>query len=170
MDPFLLILRWVHILGGSLWVGFAVFVTFMLAPAIDDAGPGAAGIMPALGRRGMMTVLPLLALGTVLSGIGLFWKVAGGQFGSYLRTPTGLVLCLSGIAAILAYLVGILVTRPAMMAAAAILQSLADGPDEERAQRLATANQLRARGALAGKYGSGLLLLAATGMAVARYM
>jgi uncharacterized membrane protein len=170
MDLLVVILSLMHVVAGSLWVGFAVFISFMLGPVIDDAGPGAAGIMPALGRRGIMTVLPVLAMGTVLSGIGLYWRGAGGQFGAVARSAQGLALGLSGLAAVVALLVGILVTRPAMMGAGALLQSLASAPAEERAQRLATATALRARGVRAGRYGAVLLLLSAAGMAVAKYL
>jgi uncharacterized membrane protein len=170
MHALLLTLRLVHILGGILWVGFSIFVSFMLGPAIDDAGPAAGGIMPALGRRGMMTVMPVLALLTVLSGFGLYWRVAGGDFAGFARTPTGLMLGLSGIVAVLAFLVGITITRPAIGAAVVILQALPSVPEDERAERLATVARLRARGALGGKYGAILMLLAACGMAVARYL
>jgi uncharacterized membrane protein len=170
MNLLVVILRLIHVVAGSLWVGFAVFVSYMLGPAIDDAGPGAAGIVPALGRRGMMTLLPLLAVLTVLSGFGLYWKVAAGDFGAFARTGTGIALGCSAVVAIAAYLIGILITRPSMMGAVALLQSMATAPAEQRAQQLATANALRARGARAGKAGSVLLLLAAAGMAVARYL
>ena len=38
MDILVVVLRLVHIVGGCLWVGFAVFVAFYLAPAVQDAG------------------------------------------------------------------------------------------------------------------------------------
>jgi uncharacterized membrane protein len=170
MDLLIVVFRWIHVVGGSLWVGGMVFIAFALGPAIEDAGPGAAVVMPALARRGVMTVLPLLALATVVSGLGLLWVVAGGDLVGFLRTPTGMTLGLGGLAALLAFLIGILVARPATMGAAAIYQSLASAPAEERAGRLAAATELRVRGAKAGRLVSILLLLATTGMAVARYL
>jgi hypothetical protein len=170
MDLLIVLLRWIHVVGGTLWVGAAVFIAFALGPAIEDVGPGAAAVMPALGRRGVMTVLPLLGLATVLSGLGLFWMVAGGDLAGFLRTPTGMALGLGGLGALVAFLVGILVARPATMGAAAIFQSLASAPAEERAGRLAAATELRTRGAKAMRYVAVLLLLATTGMAVARYL
>jgi hypothetical protein len=159
MDLLIVLLRWIHVVGGTLWVGAAVFIAFALGPAIEDAG-----------RRGVMTVLPLLGLATVLSGLGLFWMVAGGDLAGFLRTPTGMALGLGGLGALVAFLVGILVARPATMGAAAIFQSLASAPAEERAGRLAAATELRTRGAKAMRYVAVLLLLATTGMAVARYL
>ena len=170
MDPLMLALRWIHVVAGSLWAGAAVFIAFVLQPAIDDAGPGAASIMPALRRRGIMTVLPLLALATILSGMGLFWMVGGGDFRGFMGSATGVALSLGGLAAFLAFLIGILVMRPSMMGAASIFQSVASAPAEEQAGRLAAAAELRTRAARAARYVGILLLLAATAMSVARYL
>ncbi|MFI5210734.1 MAG: hypothetical protein ACHQ2E_09845, partial [Gemmatimonadales bacterium] len=160
MDPIMLTLRWIHVVAGCLWAGAAVFIAFVLQPAIDDAGPAAGALMPALRRRGLMTVLPLLALATILSGMGLFWLVGGGDLQGFLHSGTGLALALGGMAALLAFLVGILVMRPSMMGAATIMQSLASAPAEEQAGRLAAATELRIRGGRAARYVGILLLLA----------
>jgi hypothetical protein len=170
MEPIMLALRWIHVVAGCLWVGIAVFVAFVLGPAIDDAGPGAASIMPALRRRGLMTLLPLLALATILSGMGLFWLVGGGDLQGFLASANGLALGLGGLAALVAFLIGILVMRPSMMGAVSIFQSLASATAEEQAGRLAAATELRKRGARAMRYIGILLLLSTTAMAVARYL
>lgn len=170
MDPVMLALRWIHVVAGSLWAGAAVFIAFVFQPAIEDAGPAAGAIMPALRRRGLMTVLPLLALATILSGMGLFWLVGGGDFSGFMGSATGVALSLGGLAALLAFLVGILVMRPSMMGAASIMQSLPSAPAAEQAGRLAAAMELRTRGARAARYVGVLLLLAASAMAVARYL
>jgi len=170
MDLLIIVLRGIHVVGGALWVGAMVFIAFALGPAVEEAGPGAAMIMPALQRRGVMTVLPLLGLATVVSGLGLLWVVGGGDLAGFLGTPTGLALGLGGFAALVAFLIGILVARPATMGAAAIFQTLASAPPGEQAGRLAAATELRTRGIKAGRYVAILLLLSATGMAVARYL
>ena len=51
MELLLLVLRLVHVVGGILWVGFAVFVPFYLAPAIAEVGPDGGKVMAALQRR-----------------------------------------------------------------------------------------------------------------------
>ena len=170
MDSLIIVFRLLHIVAAALWVGTAVFVQFILVPAIEEAGPGAAMVMPVLARRGLMTFLPLLALTTTLSGLGLFWKVGGGEFGHFMGTPTGISLSVGATAALLAFLEGITVVRPRMMRAGAILESLASLPAEERAEQLAIATKLRRTGASAGRRGDVLLLLATAAMAVARYL
>lgn len=170
MDLVMVALRLFHIVAGVLWVGTAVFVTFILVPAIEDAGPAGIGVMPALGRRGLMTFLPLLALITTLSGLGLFWRVSGADQGRFLGTPTGVALSVGATAALLAFFEGIALVRPTMMRAGAIFESLASLPADQRAAQLAIATALRTKGARAGRRGAVLLVIAASAMAVARYL
>lgn len=170
MSPMLLLLRFLHIVGGSLWVGFAVFNPFLLAPAIQDAGPGAAGIMPALARRRMMTIIPALALITILSGLWLYWRLSGASLGAYLQTTTGAALAVGAACAIVAYVIGMLITRRSMLRAGALVQSLEALSAEDRAQRLNEAARLRSRGTASGQLVGILLLVAVACMAVARYL
>jgi hypothetical protein len=164
-------LRLVHIVTSTLWVGFGVFMPIYLAPALEDAGPEAGKVIAALQRRGILTLLPSLALASILSGAWLYWRVSGGLTRLYLTSPTGLAFAVSGLMALAAYLLGILVTRPAMTQAMAIMQSLSPGISAQEHHRLmATAQRLRERGGRAGRVGAGLLLLSAAGMAVARYL
>lgn len=171
MDPLLLALRLIHVVAGVLWVGFAVFVPFYLSPALAEAGPESARVMAALQRRGLTTVMPVLAVLTILAGLGLYWRASGGRLGEYFGTTPGLVLGLGGAAAILGFAIGMLLARPAMMRAAALSQSIAPGaPPEERARIAAAAGALRQRGTAAGRLVAVLLLVAAGAMAVARHL
>ena len=51
MQAEMLILRVVHVLGGIFWVGSALFMAFMLMPALASAGPAAGAVMGAMQRR-----------------------------------------------------------------------------------------------------------------------
>ncbi|MGH2376750.1 MAG: hypothetical protein ACREOC_16325 [Gemmatimonadales bacterium] len=171
MDLLTLALRLVHIVAGAVWVGMAVFTALFLVPAIQDAGPDGGKVMAALQRRGLLTVLPLLALGTLLSGIWLYWRASVGLHPGYVTSRVGLAFGLGGVAALVAYGVGITVMRPAMLRATALAQALGESTSEaEREERLAAIRRLRARGATAGRLVALLLLVAAAAMAVARYL
>lgn len=159
-----------YIVAGSLWVGFIVFNAFLLGPAIQDAGPGAASIMPALARRRLMTILPALALVAILSGLWLFWLVSGTKLGAYLQTATGAALGLGAACALVAYVIGMLVARPSTLRAAALLQQVETLSAEARAQRLEEAARLRKRGTASSQLVGVLLLVATICMAVARYL
>jgi uncharacterized membrane protein len=171
MSTLFLALRLIHVLFGAVWLGFGLFVPFLLAPALQDAGPESGGkVMGALQRRGLMVVLPLVALTTIVSGAWLFWLVSGGELHRFAMTPTGHILSVGALAAIVAYIIGISVSRPAMLKAGAIMQSLASiTAEEERVRMMAEAGRLRARGLNASKLVAVLLVVAAAAMAVARY-
>jgi uncharacterized membrane protein len=166
----LIVLRFVHIVGGTFWVGSAVFVSIFLFPALAEIGPAAGQLMAALQRRRMMVVMPLVAVLTVLSGARLMWITSGGDLGAYGATPTGRTLMWGATAAILALLIGLFVARPTGMRAGRLAGELAAAApaDKERLGRELQRAQRRA--GVAGVAVVLLLLLAATGMAIARYL
>jgi hypothetical protein len=171
MDPLLITLRLVHIVLGVVWVGMVVFTSVFLMPAVQDAGPEGGKVMAALQRRGVMTVMPLLALGTLLSGAWLYWRASVGLQTAWITSRPGLAFGLGGIAAIVAYVLGVVVMRPAMLRVTALSQGLVSlGTDPERAERMGEIKRLRARGTLASRTVAALLIVAAAAMAVARYL
>jgi uncharacterized membrane protein len=171
MDPLLTILRLVHILCASIWVGIGFFMPYFLAPALAEAGPDAGKVMGALQKRGIMTLLPLVAIATLISGFWLYWRMSAGEMGAFSATPMGSAFGFGGIVALIAWIIGMTIVRPSMMKAAAIMQSIASAQNpEERTRLIQSANSLRTRSARAGKLVAILLLTAASAMAVARYM
>ena len=171
MDPLVIVLRLIHVVAGALWVGMVTFVTYFLQPALQETGPEGGKVMAAVQRRGIMTVMPILAVATLISGLWLYLLAAGGQHAAFARSGPGMAFALGGLAAIAAFLAGMFVMRPAMMKAVALAQSL--GPSatpEERQQVGAESQRLRARAAVAGKAVNHLLFFAVAAMAVARYL
>lgn len=170
MELLIVVLRFVHVVGSMLWVGFAVFVPFYLAPAVAESGPDGGKVMAALQRRGIMNVLPVLAVATLVSGFWLYWIRSGGLKAAYVAAPAGIAFGAGGLIALVAFVLGMSVARPSMMRAAALMQSLQSLSPEERPQQMASIAELRARGARFGLVVAVLLLLAATCMAIARYL
>ena len=167
----LLVLRVIHVVGGIFWVGSHLFNAFFLFPALERAGPAAGPIMGMFAQRRLFVVLPTVALLTVLSGVRLLWITSGDFAAVYFDTTRGLTFSVSGGAAILAFLLGIFVARPTAMRMGAIRQSLPAAPDEQARARLAAElDALQRRNAMFARLLTGLLLTAAAGMAVGRYM
>ncbi|HEX9729259.1 MAG TPA: hypothetical protein VGA37_12205 [Gemmatimonadales bacterium] len=164
MDPLLVSLRLVHVVLGVFWAGTLIFTALFLAPAIRDTGPDGAKVMGALLRRRFFDIMPAVALLTLLSGVWLYWRVSGGFNPDYVRSASGATLGVGGVAAIIAFGIGVGVMRPAMLRAAALMQA----PDRERQQD--TIQRLRQRGTTGGRVVAALLVLAAAAMAVARYL
>lgn len=170
MSAEILVLRVVHILGGIFWLGTGLFTSFFLIPALARVGPAAGQVMGALQQRRLMTVLPIVAVLTLLSGLRLLQIASGGFSPAYMESPMGQAFLWSGIAAIIAFLSSLLVTRPAMVRAERLGASIPATAESERAARIAEIDRLRRRGARAGNVAMILLIGAAAGMAVARYL
>jgi len=155
----LITLRLLHILSGIFWVGAMTFSTVFLLPAFKDAGPDGAKVGAALVKRRFMVIMPVVALVTILSGIWLFARVSGGFQETFMQSHMAKALSFGAVCAIVAFLIGVIVVRPATVQAAALAQS-----DPQRAQ------VLRIRAEVVGRVVTALILLAAAAMAVARYV
>ncbi len=171
MDLLVVTLRLVHVVFGALWVGMAVYTAIFLMPAVQDAGPDGGKVMAALQRRGIMTVLPVLALATLVTGLWLYWRVSAGFQSAYLTSGPGAAFGLGGLASILAYAVGMLTMRPTMMRVTGLSQRLgAAATEADRARLVTEIQRLRGRASLTGRLVAWLLVFSVSAMAVARYL
>lgn len=171
MSSEIIVLRLFHIIGGIFWVGSGLFTTFFLMPAMGRVGPASAGpVMGALQQRRLFTILPVVALLTILSGVRLFQLVSDGFSSAYLSSRPGQVYLWSGLAAIAAFLLSLLVARPAAVRIGQLGATMAGLPEAQRAARAAELERLRNRSSLASTIAMILLVGSAAGMAVARYL
>lgn len=171
MTAEVVVLRLVHIIGGMFWVGATMFMTFFLAPVLAGMGPGAGPVMAGLARRRLMTILPIAAILTILSGVRLMMIVSAGFQAEYFRSPVGRTFAWGGTIAIVGFVFGMLVSRPAMMRAAAIGQQMAAAADDgTRARLAAELASARRRGTIGGAIVLAMLLVSVALMATGRYM
>jgi len=170
MDILLLLARLLHIVLGTFWAGTMIFNAVFLAPAFQDVGPDAAKVAGALVRRRFMTIMPIVALVTILSGFWLYWRLSGGFDSGYMGSRQGQTLGMGAVAALVAFVIGISIVRPAMMRSGALGQRAAQAAGAERDALLAQVKAQRARSTLAGRWVAGLLTLALAAMALARYV
>ena len=70
MDPLVIVLRLIHVVAGALWVGMVTFATYFLQPALQESGPEGGKVMAAVQRRGLMTVMPILAGAALATSTG----------------------------------------------------------------------------------------------------
>jgi uncharacterized membrane protein len=166
-----LVLRLVHILGGMIWVGSGVFNSFFLLPTLAQSGPAAGQVIAGLQRRRLFTILPIVALLTILSGVRLTQITSAGFSPAYFASATGRTYAWSGVAAIVGFLVGVIIARPAAMRAARIGATAATSTDSAaRASLTAALERHRRTSSIASSLSVALVVLAAAGMAVARYL
>jgi uncharacterized membrane protein len=158
----MILLRFSHVFFGAIWVGMMAFQAFFLGPALNDVGPDGGKVMQAMMRRKAPVYIPIFALVTLISGFWLFARMSGGGPG-LMRTPMGMAFGLGGVVALLAFLIGIFVMRPAMMKSV----RLAESRDPAAAAEI---QRLRARGMVLGNVVTVMLLFTLAAMAVARYL
>ena len=169
MNVELLVLRFIHVVGGVFWVGAALFNAFFLLPVMKESGPAAAPVMVGLQKRKMMVVLPVVGILVILAGIRLMMLQANGSGRAYFATGPGKGFALGGIFAILALLIGLIVVRPAMSRVAGLQQSAAS--DEISRDKIKTEiATLQRRMAMSSTSATLLLLGAAIMMSIARYL
>jgi uncharacterized membrane protein len=167
----LLILRFVHIISGIIWVGSGVFAAFFLVPALIANRQLMPQVMDALQRRRAFIVIPTFGLLAILSGVRLLWIDSAGFADSFMDTGVGRTFSIGGTAAIIALLCQVFVSRPAGVKLGAIAAQLAASPSAAERERLsAEADRLRRRN-MVGTLAAVLFgLFAASAMAVARYV
>jgi uncharacterized membrane protein len=154
-------MRFAHVFFGALWAGIMFLTTFFVMPSLAEAGPGAAKVSAGLQRRGVLVIAPIFALITLTSGMYLFNRLAGGNTAALMGTPMGLAFVLGAVSSLIAFLLGIIVMRPAMVKAQQLAQSGGPAPEIQCLQR---------RGAVVGRIVAILLLFTLGAMAVARYL
>lgn len=157
----LLVMRVLHIAMGVFWAGTMMFNAAFLMPAFRDAGPDGAKVAAALARRRFLDIMPWIAALTIVSGIWLYWFDSVGFRPPFMRSRMGISLGVGALAAVIAFILGVAVMRPAMNKA----MRLGQDPAQQ-----AAAQALRVRAGILGRVIAALLGIAVAGMAVARYI
>lgn len=171
MHAELLVLRFIHIVSGIVWVGSGVFVAFFLIPAVAANRQIMPQLMDGLQRRRVFIILPTAGLLAILTGIRLLWIDSAGFADSYMETGPGRTFSIGGVAAIIALVLQVFVSRPLGVKLGAIAAQLAASPPANERERLsAEAERLRRRNATATLAAVLFGLLAASAMAIARYV
>jgi len=170
----ILLLRLVHILSATFWLGAGLMSSLFLMPTLAAAGPSGGAVLQGLRSRGLMTWMPIAAVLTLTTGARLWWVMAAGQPAVFLASPMGRTLAWSGAAALVGFALAMLVGRPSQVQAAQIGARLGEvgailsaSERESLTRRVAI---LRRRGGQASFAAVVLLTLSGAGMAVARYL
>ncbi len=170
MDPILILLRVVHVVGGVFWAGAILFVVHFLEPAVRHAGPDGTKVMQALRKRHYLEVIPVVAALTLLSGFALYWRVFGRLHPGPGASGTELVLGLGGLASLVAFVIGVTLLRPSALRIGALGAGLAQAPAGRQAALQEEIGRLRARMRNSGRWIAALLGIAILSMAVGRYL
>ncbi len=145
MTTFYLTVRFLHVLAGAIWVGFAVFSAFFLMPAVLEVGPDGGKVIAALERRGLVAVIPIVVSISILSGLWLYWRYTAGFSPEISRSHAGMAFGTGGAIAIVAAIIGIAVVSRSLAKATALTKQAMAMPESGRAATMATVKALRTR-------------------------
>jgi uncharacterized membrane protein len=162
--------RIIHVLGGVIWVGSMFFISMFLIPSMTEAGPESGKVMAALTRRKFMIVIPIIAILTMLSGLWLYWRASMGFNSAYMSSGPGRTYALGATMAILGFIIGMTITRPAMVKVSTLMAGAGTASPAERERIMAEVEAARAKGGRWGRVIAFLLIGAATLMALGRYV
>lgn len=168
MQALIVVLRLLHIVSGTVWVGAVVFTAYFLMPAVAAAGPGGGAFMRELGKRKIPQFMMSLMAITVLSGVGLMGVIASRSDGTWFSSPMGRVISLGAAIALFASVYGAVVNRPTGMRMQQLGTEIQGGqPSPAQAAEM---QALQAKLARASQLVAVMLLLALAAMAVGRYV
>ncbi len=166
-----LILRFVHIVGGVLWVGAVFLMVGFIFPTVRETGPQGGRFMQELMQRRRLSVYMNTAAGlTMLSGFILMGRIVAATDGAWMETRSGMTFATGGLATILAAIIGGAVVgrggqRLAKLGAA--IQASGGPPSAEQGAEI---GRLQLRMGRAMRVVALLLLVAVTTMAIGRYV
>lgn len=166
----LLTLRIIHIVGAMIWGGSSFFVSIFLLPALGTVGPAAGPVLGALVKRKTFTVVPTVAVLTMLAGLRMLWINSAGFSLTYFSGKSGLAYLLGAACAVIAFTLFMTVNHPTITRLLKMGPQIAAAPEAERGALMAQMNALRARAANAGMLTVLLLTVSAISMAVGRYL
>jgi uncharacterized membrane protein len=116
MDAFLLyvlVLRIVHIVAGTLWVGAAVSYFFFVEPTVKLLGPAGPKFMQGLiEKRRYPAFMNTVSMLTIVAGILLYWTASGGLQPAWITSGPGLGFTIGAIVAIVVFGIGFFMIRP----------------------------------------------------------
>ena len=171
MDVYLLVLRLVHIATGVFWVGTAFFVFFFLEPTVNVLGPQAGPVMSHLTQKLRLPLYVVSASAlTILAGLLLYWRDSNGFDLDWVTSATGLAFGIGGLAAIVAFTLGLTMIRPAASRMGELAQEVGASGGPPSAEQAAEMQSLQHRLRAVGRIDTILLGVALVLMAVARYL
>jgi uncharacterized membrane protein len=165
----MIILRIIHIFTGVFWAGFAFFNIIFLQPAIRAIGTEGQKTMQYLTQKTrFLPTLYIVATLTVLSGLIMYWILAGNRF-TLLQGGYGHSITMGSLAGLIVWVLLMFVIRPIFNRMEAIGKEIQAQEGKPTAEQTTEMQALVTKLGKVGKLAASLLAIAVLGMASARY-
>jgi hypothetical protein len=169
---YMLVFRILHVIGAIAWGGAIFVFVFFLQPTAKSVGPAAAPFMrEMLGRRRIVDVVLWIAGTTIVAGGFLYWHdwQQFNSLGDFLGSAFGLWLTIGAVSAIVAFLIGLLATRPTLQRSLAVGAQIAAAGGSAPSELATELQALQARGRTLALFNFTFVAIAAFAMSTARY-
>lgn len=163
-------LRLTHVVAGILWAGAAITYLFFIKSSVQAIGAAGPQFMQAMmSRRKYPIFMSVSSFLTILAGLALFWYASGGLSVWWLRSGPGVGFTIGSIAAVIAFLLGMLGIGPTSGRIAALGQEMAASGKAPTPEQMNRMRQLEQRVSRLERVEFILLVVALVTMATARY-
>ena len=112
-QTYMLILRILHIGFGVFWAGSVFSFVLFITKAVKASGPEGGRFMQQLGKTGYPIAVMIAAIITILAGVLIIAKLSSGFQAAWFTTVYAQILTTGGVLAIIAFIIGFTVNRPA---------------------------------------------------------
>lgn len=166
MDILILILRLIHVFGAVYWAGGSFMLVSLIEPAAMKSGEEGQKFMQYLGSRSKLSSsMGGAAIGTVLSGLILYYVLFNNNFAGAMSSGYGIFLSFGALFGILAWIAGFYFNGRAGSRMKALSEQMAAAGGPPTAEQLAEMQALSKQMSMGGRISSVLLTLALIGMA-----
>lgn len=163
MDAYVIVLRLLHVVGGLVWAGSALYGAWFAQPAARAAGEaGSVYMRHLMGETRLPAVMGASAVSTLVSGVLLYWYDFGAVV-PFNATMAGYAV--GGVAAITAWVLSVAVLVPSGRRMGEFGARAAAGEDVAVEMRRTSRRMQRS-----GSVAMWLIVFAVVCMAVARYL
>lgn len=170
MDLYIAVLRVLHIGAGVLWAGATFFLVSFLIPTVQASGPEGGRFMQRLAAGPYPRAITGAAIVTILSGLLLYWRDSAGLQAEWIGSAFGLTLTLGTAAGLIAFLRGVIVTKPIADRLGEVGTAVAAAGAPPTPQQMAEMQQLQAKLTTGARIVAYLLGFTVLAMAAARYL
>jgi uncharacterized membrane protein len=107
MNILMVILRFVHIAAGIFWGGGALFMSFIVGPAIAATGEAGQKFAVHLSTKIRIHIyMTIAAVTTILGGVWLYWIDSGGFTSAWMKSGAGIGFGAGAVFGLVAFIFG----------------------------------------------------------------
>lgn len=171
MEPYLITFRILHILSAIAWAGSAFLFTFFVEPTVNALGEEGGKFMGYMSReRKINVVIPIISAVTVISGGFLYWHTSNGFDLDWVTSDVGIGFTIGAVAAIIAFVLGIVLIGPNVGRMEAIGAEIAASGGPPTQEQMAGMAKVQRTLTLVGRIDIAFIGIAALAMSTARYL